>query len=306
MIKKSRLYRAFYNYRWRERLIHNGNRYPDKTFYVIRRHASSAGLFSFISTNLGSIRYALEKGYTPVIDMMSSPSPMLTKDEVGKVNAWELFFKQPCGYGLDDIKDAGNVVLSSIETPDSFPDFRTLSNADEIALWTDLMHKYVTLTPEIEKECDKYIAEHFSGKKVLGILCRGTDYLMSKPSGHPVQPEPEQVITDAKHLLEKYGIDLIYLATEDLNIWEAFNKAFPGIVISFQKSHFTTSASENINEIANKTHSPFERNKEYLSSIHILSRCNYFLAGATSGSIGALLMSPGFEYQKLYMLGTYN
>lgn len=56
----------------------------------------------------------------------------------------------------------------------------------------------------------------FEGKrKVLGVICRGTDYLALKPSGHPVQPEIKDVIAYCKKYMEKNKYDAIYLATEE-------------------------------------------------------------------------------------------
>ena len=81
-------------YKWRERTIHPGTEYPGKRFYVIRRHADHAGLFSFVATNLGSVLEATAKGYIPVIDMQNAVNPMLAPEEIGKVNAWDRFFLQ--------------------------------------------------------------------------------------------------------------------------------------------------------------------------------------------------------------------
>ena len=293
------------NYRWRERKVTRGDDNPNLTFYVIRRNAARAGLFSYISTNLGAIKDSVEKGYIPVIDMMSTPNPMITSREVGHVNAWDLFFEQPCGYSLEDIAHSRNIILSSNELPKDYPGHQILSNPEDITTWKELMHKYVKLKPEINQGCDDYINKTFSSQKVLGVLCRGTDYTVSKPSLHPIQPEPEDVIRDAKELMKKYDLQLIYLATEDENIWNMFNEAFPGIIVSYQKKHFSTTSGENINDIANENSSPYIRNREYLTSIAILSKCNVLLAGATGGSIGALLMSDHYEFYHIYQLGTY-
>lgn len=306
IIKSTKLYQYYNHYRWREHKVSCGKQNPDKTFYIIRRHAQKAGLFSFILTNLGSIKYALDNGYIPIIDMQSSINPMLMPKEVNKVNAWELFFEQPCGFSLADVSDAQNVILGSINTPDAFPDYPILDNAESVIEWQKLMHRYVSLKPEIIKDSQEYINNNFNNKRVLGILCRGTDYVELKPHDHPIQPNIGDVITDAKNLISKHDLQYIYLATEDIEIWNRFNSEFPGKVISFQQNHFSLSSNENINDYANKMVSPYRRNREYLTSIYILSKCNILLAGATSGSIGALLMSDSYEYYHIYQLGLYS
>ena len=305
ILSNTRLYKMYYNYRWRERKICKGSSHPSTTFYVIRRHANRAGLFSFVSTNLASIKYALDHGYTPVIDMQNSPNPMLSTNEVGKVNAWDLFFEQPAGFTLDDINSSKNIVLSSIHPPEKYPDYASLSDTPEISMWSDLMKKYIKLRPEIEADINSYIASTFKSNRVLGVLCRGTDYIALKPKDHPIQPDIDLIIEDSKKLIQERDLQLIYLATEDTDIWTRFNDEFPGKIMSFQNHHFSTKDNENVNDIANSLLSPYERNREYLTSIAILSRCNVLLAGATSGSISALLMSNGYEYAHIYQLGTY-
>ena len=100
-------------WKWRERRVSYGKENPDKTFYVIRRASCKVGLFSHVMTNMGLVKYALDRGYIPVIDMQNTKNTYLEPDQVGKVNAWEFYFEQPCGYSLRDIKKSKNVILSN-------------------------------------------------------------------------------------------------------------------------------------------------------------------------------------------------
>ena len=326
-------------YRWRERTVHPGREYPDRQFYVIRRHANRAGLFSFVSTNLGSIVEAAEKGYTPVIDMQNSPNPMLTQEEVGKVNAWDRFFLPPCGYTLEDIRHARNVMLGSIHPPanDRFPEYRMLEDPGELTFWREAAEKYLKLRPEIEAEikayCEKELRMHdvspfrevapkdaapdnpaaageasgvcMAGGRVLGVLCRGTDYVQLRPHGHPVQPSVEDVIAKCCEVMREQDCRLIYLCTEDAAIWDAVNAAFPGRVKSYQRIHVSVNENENVNDVMNRLAGPYERNREYLISIGILSRCDCLVAGAAGGTYGALLLTKGYDYEYVFRLGLY-
>lgn len=304
-LQSSSLYRKYNAWHWREREISKGPDFPEKTFYVIRRHADKAGLFSFFVTSLGSIDIAVKKGYVPVIDMQNAPNPLLLPEEVGKVNAWELFFEQPCGIGLGGIQTAKHVYLGSILPPDEKPEYDTLSSPEEIARWRTVAHQYIRPRKDIEQVVQQYLNEHFLGHRVLGILCRGTDYLQNRPHQHPIQPDPEQVLMDAEHVMKQQNCDLIYLATEDESIWEKFQQHFPSRVISYQQRRYSIQDGQNINVEANRIASPYERNREYLTSILVLSHSNCFLAGVVSGTMGAVLLSDGYEYTKIYQLGRY-
>lgn len=47
------------------------------------------------------------------------------------------------------------------------------------------------------------------------------------------------------------------------------------------------------------------RGKEYLTTIVLLSRCNCFIGSRTSGAVGVMMLSSGFEFTYLYDLGRY-
>ena len=304
-IQSTEAFRRLNAFRWREKMTHPGKEFSDETFYVIRRHANRAGLFSFVMTNLGSIDIALQKGYIPVIDMQNSPNPMLEADEVGKVNAWEKFFAQPGGKSLAEISGAANVILSGIDAPSAYPDYEMLQDTEQLEHWRHLYHVYIHLLPEIELAAREYMETVFKGMRVLGVLCRGTDYVQVRPKGHPIQPDTQEVIRRCREVMKEHRLDAIYLATEDREIWEAFQEAFPGRIFSFQRMHLSLRPGENVNDIGNKIQGATDRNREYLTSIRILSMSDCFVAGAANGSYAALLMTDGFEYQYIYQLGTY-
>lgn len=304
-IHKTELYRRIDRFRWRERSVCRGKEYPDRHFYIIRRHASRAGLFSFVMTNLGSIQEAADRCLVPVIDMQSSINPLILPEEVGHENGWERYFLQPCGFSLSDVCHARYITLSDIHPPARYPDAAQLRDPEKLRKWRKLFHQYIHVKPELMQEAESYIGRQFTGKKVLGILARGTDYRASKPHGHEIQPDAELLIRDAGQLMRDKGYDLIYLATEDGEIWNAFQAAFPGKCLSYQQDHFTVKEGEWINDLANEAVGTMTVNREYLISIVILSRCQGFLGGAANGSFGALLMSDGYEDQVLYDLGVY-
>lgn len=297
-------------YKWRERMTHPGKDDPDRTFYVIRRHADSAGLFSFAATNLGSIKEGIDRGMIPVVDMQNWKNPMLEPEEVGKVNAWELYFEQPCGYGLQDIAGARNVMLSFIEPPgthghEKYPDYNMVCRPEELAMWRDAASRYLIIRPEIEEKVQAFCSSNLSGHKTLGVLCRGTDYIQKRPFNHPLQPKTDAVIRKCREVCDQYGCDQIYLQTEDETIWEAMQEAFPGKIISYQKRRIHVEQGQNINAAGNAMMPPYERNREYLIAICILASCDCLVAGAAGGTYGALLLTKGFEYEYVFRLGRY-
>ena len=79
-----------------EHKISGGSKYPDKTFYVLRRFDEHVGIASDIIVYLGQLKHMESKSnqMIPVIDMKNYPSDISeTKGDLG--NAWEDFFVQP-------------------------------------------------------------------------------------------------------------------------------------------------------------------------------------------------------------------
>lgn len=90
----------YQEYLYKEHKRTYGFRNRDKVFYVICPSASSQGLFSIHNYVLWKVRYAIDHGYIPVVDYQNYANMYLEPQLVGKVNAWEYYFKQPTQYGL--------------------------------------------------------------------------------------------------------------------------------------------------------------------------------------------------------------
>ena len=297
-------------YKERERHVSFGDDNPDKTFFVIRRNAPNAGLFSFVITNVGWMRYATDHGYIPVIDMQSYYNTYITKDNIGKTNSWEYYFKQPCGYGMSDIAHSKNIIISSVNAAAKNPN---PIDDSEFAKWHEYAHKYLTLTDKVQKEIDKKENELWGDKRILGVLCRGTDYISTKPLGHPVQPDILDVMDKVSDVMKKENCDAVYLATEDEMIFEKFRERFGDKLIAVSATRYKNTGDNNINEMSDRiietstdpAREKYNKGMDYAVTIGLLSRCNCLVAGQVSGTTGALLLTKGYDYVYLFDLGLY-
>lgn len=295
--------------KWRERHIRLGKENPDKIFYVIRRATCKVGLFSHVMTNIGHIKYAIDHDYIPVIDMQNNGNTYLEESELGKKNAWEFYFKQPCGYSLTDISKSKNIILSDglLKGRVDIPDAHMVYDESKLAMWKDITDRYVKVLDKIMKEVEERKKEIFGDSRVLGVLARGTDYVKSKPRKHPIQPETSQIIAKSKELMEEYQCDRIYLATEDLQIFHEFATAFGDKLVSMEVKRYQAEKDENINDLMrfDQEKNVYLKGKEYLESILLLSKCNCLVAGNAGGTQGALLFSKGYEHRYVFDLGEY-
>lgn len=294
--------------KWRQKKASYGEEHPEHTFYVIRRATCKVGLFSHVTTNLGQIEYALSKGYIPVIDMKNNANTYLEEEQIGKVNAWEFYFKQPCAYSLEDIARSKNIILGNglITEDNEYPGFTMLHDSREFKRWHDLSQKYLMVNDNIRQEAGGLFQKMFGQERVLGVLCRGTDYIRSKPKGHPVQPTPEQITEKAEEMMRRTNCRWIYLATEDEQYYQSFLKKFGASLKVSDAKRCTKEGQFNINDISyNRPNDRYLKGKDYLINILLLAKCNCLLAGAAGGTYGALLLNEGYEEKYIFDLGLY-
>lgn len=295
-------------WKWREHRVSYGKEYPDKTFFVIRRASCKIGLFSHVMTNIGLIEYAVNRGWIPVIDMQNTGNTYLEDNQVGKENAWEFFFEQPCGYTLQDIKTAKNVVLSSglITGENVYPGSNVAFDKEQRQRWRQLFQQYIRVTPELLTEFDADYEKLFDGKKVMGVLARGTDYTHKRPSRHPVQPTVQQLKAEIERVMAEHACELIYLATEDSEIFHELKESYGDRLVALKTKRYTIQDASNINDVwQNRACDAYLKGKEYLETIWLLGRCNCLVAGCVGGTYGALLMSSGYDDQYIFDLGIY-
>lgn len=280
------------------------NKRPDMTFYVIRRRGDSAGLFSYVLVILEKIAYCDDRNYAPVIDMQYTRNTYLDKMEVGFVNSWEYYFKQPAGYGLKNISRCKNVIFSDMHIK-CLVGSKCFQDPAELKKWSDLYKKYIVLNEKTKEHIGTVKKQLFSeSDKVLGVLCRGTDY-NNHPSKHPIQPEPHQVINDAQQILTGGGYDKLFLVTEDAEIYKLFQERFGKKMVAVNQIRYV--GKEEITTRNNvRKRDKYLQGLDYITAIYLLAGCEGILAGYTNGALAAVLINAGaYEFSQIYSLGFY-
>lgn len=306
-----RLIRKIINgYNWffidRPKKVTYGSLHADKVFYVIKRDFTSNGIGAILRFVLVQLREARKHNYTPIIDISQSQY-----GEEQMMNAWESFFLQPRGYSLSSILEAKSVVYCRASTRISLREnlvIPTAKNLDWIKDLAEVYKREIQFNEKtqqfVDNEYKSLIAEN---QKVLGVLCRGTDYTHKKPKDHPIQPTIDQMIVKVKEVFYRSTTyDKIYLASEDAEVVECFYKEFGDLIITNNQRLYSQgelATVEKLHEI--KDISKNEIAIKYLSSMNILSKCNGFIGGCTAGTEIVFWMTSGFDYEFVWDLGVY-
>ena len=294
-----------------EKREHYGSENPDKTIYVIRLSNPKAGLFSILNTVLEKIMYAVDKGYYPVVDMMNYQSSYLADGDLGRENAWDYYF-EPFGDGTVSLESAyksKNVILSSLYATEKnyhFDAYLSLqSESDEYKKIKKYFANYIKIREELTSKYDKICSELIGDKKVVGVLCRGTDYISLKPYAHPIQPGISDVIKKVDEFISKHGCTHVYLSTEDENIVKIFRETYKDKLLVYPRSYFKESRpGELVTDIINKSCSPKDAGIDYLGQIYVLSKCRYGILSLTSATSFVSFMSA-YDDEYIWNLGKY-
>lgn len=215
-----------------------------------------------------------------------------------KFGLWDSFFEQPFSTEAPE-------QTAAIQNAPFISRFLLL-NRYSLRAWRRITAFFLKFNPQTleyaENERQAILPQN---GKVLGVVCRGTDYLLLKPSGHPVQPQVSDVIARCKKWMKRCGYEKIYLATEDSTILDAFLAAFPGQILTNKRSYYDKQMKEKgLTEITqvsfDRENDDYLKGLEYLSSLYILSKCSALVGGNCGASQLAGLLNNG-NYERMYI-----
>ena len=292
----------------------------DEIIYrIISNPVPTDGLFALWRHVASHIVEVYEEGDIPVIDLQHCQNILFKDGREYKDNTWEYFFKQPASVGLGDLKNKkikfchSNHMAYSHKMLALYPKHLLVTKEDtrqhpyakryaELLQWNNEMKQY------FEETKAKYFGDE---KDILGIVLRGTDYVVCKPSGHPIQPTVDEVIEKAKKLKEQLGYKKIYVATEDNDYYKRFKQEFGSMLIENIQYKYNRA---NVNaflcdiKIDRKDHL-YNLQKEYAGSMYLISQCKYLIGGMSSAALMVYLMSNlygNFDYVYLWDKGSYS
>ncbi|MBQ4468945.1 MAG: hypothetical protein II917_02250, partial [Synergistaceae bacterium] len=226
-------------------------------------------------------------------------------------NAWEYYFTQPGNISLENALACKNYVLGRDTAKHVRPEllanflYNKRSKTYRLDYWREICKKYIRFTPEVIARLEA-LKQNYHGKRILGVLLRGTDYTTLKPSGHPIPPTAEQAIIKAQEVMRSENFDAVYLATEDKNILAKFQAAFNDKLI-LPEADYVNYDYEHAKLLADCDDiNKYLRGIEYLVSMLFLAKCcKGFITCITSGSTGVMCLSDGFDYLYVFDLGLY-
>ena len=270
------------------------NIYLIKDFYYYTN-----GFFTLYIHLLERLAFAERFSLVPIVEFDERCLYYQPEGVNGVTNAFEYYFEPVSTIQLLEAKNSMNVFLSHpghekiMDQNDTYEtetklkkDYERNSYSVQTKLYQEyarLQRKYIHLQKHLQKEFDESLNEKLL-PKTLGVHVRQTDFkthLKNHPNFIPV----EEYIEQAKHMMQAYGYEHIFLATDDLATIDFFVSEF-GKAVWFYEDVYRASGEVGVH------FSDIERdNHRYLLGIEVLrdmitlTACDGFLGGRSSIAI---------------------
>jgi len=243
-----------------------GNENADKTFYVIRL-SPMWSIMLWVEVVATVSAYAKAKGYIPVVDGLTILTLYHEEGEVGKINAWEKFFEQPAGWGIEDIQHSRHVIQSG----------------RYVQLVPNQAFHNIIMKPKLKKALDRF-GENLKGhEKILGVHYRGTDYNNGRWSNHAMQPTAEEMISTVEEKICEWNqedgkkFDAIFLCTEDEEAVLLFQQHFGDMLLALEQERWSSDCQFVVAK-ADQFESRYVMGTNYWIDIITLSKCHSLIS----------------------------
>lgn len=282
---------------------------PDKTFYISRRPAPGAGLFSNYHWVLGNVMYALGQGYIPVIDMENYKTYYNESEPINRTyNAWEYYFEQPFPYTLEEVYQSKNVILGSMMYMEQY--ICPLSTQEQIECYNALMTKYLRFNETTRQAIKEVEKKTFNGRKnILGVAYRGTDLVKMHLPFHPIIAPLEDYIQKTRQFMSEWNMEYVYISTEEVETVEAFKNAFGDKLIVMDRMRikgYTSDMGYMPSIKYCRAHDNYKKGLEYIIDTVLLSKCDSLICANTNGTAAAIEFNCGkYKHKYIYSLGHY-
>lgn len=282
----------------------------DKKYLVLKMGSdfiAGAGLGTYVLNALCGISFAIENQYIPVIDWKNCHVRQYDASKSGRENVWEYFFEQPFNVTVEQAYESENYYV--IDDVSTFPfgnstwlwgrydDF----DDNEVMILRSYYQKYIRLNKKVKEYFKQYRSQqNLDSGNIVGVVCRGTDY-KDKPVWHTSYISIDKIFRHIDELYTIMDVDKIFLATEDKEILESFEKRYPGKVI-FPNAKRYYDLGHNLLADIQQGEDGYDRDLKYLYSIYIVSECPACIVTPCSGAAWVALMreNRGLYYKFVF------
>ena len=145
---------------------------------------------------------------------------------------------------------------------------------------------------------------------MLGVLIRGTDYVINSMPANLRQADVETMIPMIREWVQKYGYEKIFLATEDRDILNRVREAFPGKVLAvaqerysisdFRGARFISELDQKVSDEENSEAALEDTTVNYFYALYLLSECDGFICSGNCNGDNVVRSFNKGKFQNYY------
>ena len=171
-----------------------------------------------------------------------------------------------------------------------------------------MMDKSV-IAPSFAMEMDEYYDAVFGGRKTLGVLIRGSDYIATGLSGSRKMATVEQMIPGIRKWMRDFRYEKIFLATEDADILAQMRKEFGKSMAALSQHRISVSDLKDGQIIADyeKEHANGDYAEKledttvnYFYALYILSKCDAFMCSGQCNGWDTVISLNEDRFERSY------
>lgn len=282
---------------WMSEIHTYGDLNPDKTFCVIKNPLGMEGLVDMIRYTVYRAEVISGKpgNMIPVIDLSVPDDGNQFTNGDGR-NVWTLFFRQITPIPLEEVYRSQNVLFVPDHLHSMNPYIQEqIDYNDETRVFNNWVHYSDTTRQYIDALYAETIPD--PGKRILGVVGRGSDYNMSSLEGILNRPAgPAALLERVRQLVAEKGFEQVFLATEDETVFRTFmDSDLADRICSVNQPRVKYDPSDErflVDIYKEEKRDGYRDNLRYLGIIHILSRCDALIS---STNCGAYRLALGFN-----------
>ena len=243
---------------------------------------------SLTNLKLSDIKY-LELSIAKNVGVGGILSYYTQAKEIVRHEGWEIYLKENCTRYPQEMLHKYFKLDSKPQdsTPENtiyLPDVTNLNLTYHAAKFHVEIDENI-LSDDFREEMDDYAAAVLGGHKVLGVLIRGTDYIVSKMSGIRQQATVDDMLPMISKWIDDDGYDLIFLATEDQDILDRMKREFGSMIRVISQVRHSVRDFGNMRllseleekEQADNAGLAEDNTVNYFYALYLLSKCESFM-----------------------------
>lgn len=243
---------------------------------------------SLTDLNFADIKY-LELSIAPNVGIGGILSYYAQAKEIVNHEGWEIYLKENCTRYPQELlqkyfKLASKPQDSTPQNTIYLQDVTNLNMTYHASKFKIEIDENI-LTDNFRSEMEEYANAILENHKVLGILIRGTDYIVSKMSGVRQMATVDDMLPTIRQWINEDGYDLIFLATEDQDILERMRKEFGSMLRVISQIRHSVHDFQNMKLLSDLEKKEQVNNEglvedntvNYFYALYILSKCQSFM-----------------------------